>query len=119
MKIKVQIVIESDAGDTKAIENIAYLERGRLRPEVLGMNLDEARALLESVQHTIVEQQVAEYLEQQTHCPCCGKKHRRKGNHNFLVYRTLFGKLHLPSMRFFTVGADHTPRAPSAPWPCC
>ena len=53
------------------------------------------------MRHTVVEQQVAEYLEQQAHCPGCGMKRRRKGNHNPLVYRTLFGKLWLPSVRFF------------------
>lgn len=39
MKVKVQIVIESDGGDTKDIENIACLERGALRPEDLGLTL--------------------------------------------------------------------------------
>ena len=28
MKIKVQVVVESDNGNTKAVENIARLERG-------------------------------------------------------------------------------------------
>jgi hypothetical protein len=94
-------IIESDGGDTKAVEKIACLECGMLRPVELGLTLDEAKDLLESMQHTVVEQQVAEYLEQQAHCPCCGKKRRRKGHHNPIVYRTLFGKLRLPSMRFF------------------
>jgi hypothetical protein len=31
MKIKVQVVIESDSGDTKAVENIVCLDRGKLR----------------------------------------------------------------------------------------
>jgi len=79
MKIKVQVVIESDSGDTKAVENIACLDRRTLRSEELGLSLAEARDLLESVQRNLVEQQVAEYLEQQTHCPCCGKKRLRKG----------------------------------------
>lgn len=58
MKIKVQIVIESDGGDTKAVENITCLDRGLLRPEDLELTLDEAKGLLESVQRTLVEQQV-------------------------------------------------------------
>jgi hypothetical protein len=101
MKIKVRVVIESDRGNTQLIENIAYLERGALRPEELGLSLAETRDLLESAQRTIAEQQVAEYMEQQTHCPCCGKKRLRKGDHKPLVYRTLFGKLRLPGVRFF------------------
>jgi hypothetical protein len=82
MKIKVQVVIESDRGDTKSVENIACLDRGPLRPEELGLTLAEAKDLLESVQRNLVEQQIAEYLEQQTHCPCCGKKRRHKGEHS-------------------------------------
>jgi hypothetical protein len=99
MKIKVQVVIESDGGDTRAVENITCLERGRLRPEDLGLTLDEAKGLLESVQRTLVEQQVAEYSEQQAHCPGCGKRRLRKGDHSPLVYRTLFGKLRLRNVR--------------------
>ena len=82
MKIKVQVAFESDGGGTKAVEKIACLERGMLRPAELGLTLDEAEDLLESMQHTLVEQQVSEYLEQQAHCPCCVKKRRRKGHHN-------------------------------------
>jgi len=50
MKIKVQVVIESDGGDTKAVEKIACLKRGALRPEDIGLTLDEAKDLLEGVQ---------------------------------------------------------------------
>ena len=57
-----------------AVEKIACLERGMLRPAELGLTLDEAKDLLESMQHTVVEQQVAEYLEQQAHCPLLRQK---------------------------------------------
>ncbi|MCP4746309.1 MAG: hypothetical protein GY874_09245 [Desulfobacteraceae bacterium] len=100
MKIKVQVVIESDTGKTKSVENIACLERQTLRVAELGLTLAEVKDLLESMQQTVVEQQVAEYLEQQAYCSCCGKKRRRKGNHNPLVYRTLFGKLRLQNPEF-------------------
>ena len=111
MKIKVQVVIESGGGDTKAVEKIVCLERQALRPAELGLTPVEAKDLLESVQRTVVEQQVAEYLEQQAHCPGCGKKRRRKGNHNPLVYHTLLGKLRLPSARFFPCrGQPHATR---------
>ena len=101
MKIKVQIVIESDSKNTQSIENLVCLERGALRPEELGLTLAEAKDLLNKVQHAVVEQQCFEYLKQQAHCPFCGKKRLRKGNHRPLVYRTLFGKLHLRNERFF------------------
>jgi len=43
MKVKVQVVIESDGGDTKAVENIIFMDRGALRPEDLGITLAEAK----------------------------------------------------------------------------
>ncbi len=48
MKIKVQVVIESDGGDTKAVENIACLKRGALRPEDIGADGQETTDALES-----------------------------------------------------------------------
>ncbi len=100
MKVKVQVVIESDEGTTETVENIIHLERGTLLPEDLGLTLVEAKALLQNMQRTMVERQVAQYLEQQGSCPQCGKKRQRKGAHK-LVYRTLFGKLRLQSVRLF------------------
>ena len=100
MKIKVQVVIESEGGRTEAVENIACLERGLLRPAILGITLAEANAILAGVQKTMVERQATEYLEQQVCCPLCGKKRRQKGHHT-LMYRTLFGKLRLRSVRLY------------------
>jgi hypothetical protein len=64
MKIKVQIVIESDAKNTPSVENLVCLESGTLRPEELGLTLAEAKNLLNKVQHAVVEQQSFEYLKQ-------------------------------------------------------
>ena len=100
MKIKVQIIVESDSGKTALVQDVAHLDRTTLRPEALGLTLAEAKALLQNVQQTIVEQQTAEYLEQQSACPQCGKQRLHKGEHT-IVYRTLFGKLRLHSPRLF------------------
>jgi hypothetical protein len=100
MKVNVHVVIESDEGTTETIENIINLERGDLHPEDLGLTLAEARTLLQNMQRTMVEQQVAQYLEREGLCHQCGKKRQRKGAHS-LVYRTLFGKLRLRSVRLF------------------
>jgi hypothetical protein len=54
----VQVVIESDGGDTKAVENIACLMRGPLRPEDLGLTLDEAKSILAGVQKSMVDRQI-------------------------------------------------------------
>ncbi len=100
MKIKLQVIVESDDGQTETIQEVAHLERGRLQSAELGLTLIEAKALLEGVQRVMVEQQIAEYLAEQSACPACGKKRLHKGAHE-LVYRTLFGKLQLHSPRLF------------------
>ncbi len=74
MKVKMQVIIESDGGTTEAVENIVRLKRGALRPENLGLTLAEAKDLLEGVQCTIVEQQTTKYLEQQACGPLLRKK---------------------------------------------
>ena len=100
MKVKVQIVIESDEKTTETVENIIHLKRGTLCPEDLGLTLAEARELLQKVQQTMVERQVSQYLARHASCPECGKKRRRRGAHS-IVYRTLFAKLQLRSVRLF------------------
>jgi hypothetical protein len=57
-------------------------------------------ANMQGLQQSMVEQQSAEYLAQQACCAQCGKKHLHKGKHE-IVYRTLFGKLHLKSPRLY------------------
>ncbi|MBA3804371.1 MAG: DUF4158 domain-containing protein [Acidobacteria bacterium] len=76
----------------------------------LGLTLVEAKSLLAGVQRTIVEEQITEYLAEQSACPECDKKRLHKGAHT-IVYRTLFGKLQLSSPRLFNCGCrPHTNR---------
>lgn len=105
MKIKVQIIIESDDGATETVQEVSHLERGSLQPAELGLTLREAKTLLEGVQRAMVEEQIAEYLTAQSACPECGKKRLHKGAHE-LVYRSLFGKLKLHSPRLFHCGCE-------------
>jgi hypothetical protein len=100
MKIRVQVIVESDDGVGEMVQEIAQLERGQLRPEELGLTLAEAKGLLEGLQRTVVEQQIAEYSKQQSSCSLCSKPRSHKGSHA-IVYRTLFGKLELGSPRLF------------------
>ena len=65
MKVIVKVVIESESQETPVTEEVACFEREDLTLETLGMTLDEAKDLLANVQSTMVEQQVAEYIEQQ------------------------------------------------------
>jgi hypothetical protein len=66
MRLKVQVIIESESGEPEAVQEVATLERHTLRPETLGLTLSEAKALLQEVQQAMVTHQSAEYA-----CGCC------------------------------------------------
>jgi hypothetical protein len=46
VKVKIQIVVESDNGDSQVVQEIMQIERGALQPENLGLKLAEAKTLL-------------------------------------------------------------------------
>jgi hypothetical protein len=49
MKVKIQVVIESDDGRIQDVEEVACLKRGMLTAEELGLNLAEAKQILHNV----------------------------------------------------------------------
>jgi hypothetical protein len=65
MKLKVQLIIESDSGETEVVQEVVKLERHSLRPENLGLTLSEAKDLLQEVQRAMVTHQTTRYLTQQ------------------------------------------------------
>ena len=101
MKMKSRIVVESDNHDTPITEEIACIQRGDLAPETLGLTLAEAKELLANVQANMVKEQTTEYVEQQRRCPLC-EKVRGKKDHHDMVFRSLFGKMEIPSPRLYT-----------------
>src|SRR5690242_18586491 len=104
MKIKIQVVIETE-GSNEVVQEVAQLKRGALRVEEFGLTLAEAKAVLQGVQQTMVEQQSAGYLAQQACCGQCGSQRLHKGTHQ-IVYRTLFGRLRLESPRLYHCGCQ-------------
>ncbi|HEY9879475.1 MAG TPA: ISKra4 family transposase, partial [Leptolyngbyaceae cyanobacterium] len=100
MQIKVQLVFKDDADGPALVQEVARLERDNLAPGTLGLTLAEAKPLLQTLQSHLVQQQVSHYQQQHQRCPHCQQQRRIK-EHRPLVYRSLFGKLHLPSTRFF------------------
>ena len=100
MKFKVQLVIESESGDTQSIQEVVQIEKGNLQPENLGLTLAQAKELLLQTQRSIASQQIAEYQRQQAACSHCNKKLCHKDQRT-IVYRTPFGKLQLQSQRLF------------------
>jgi hypothetical protein len=101
MKVRVQVIIESDMGETQRVEEVAQFARGELRPEDLGLTLAEAKALLKGIQQTMVAEQTQAYLDGQRPCPMCGVDRRCKSRHQ-RMYRTVFGTLTLQSPRWYT-----------------
>ncbi len=54
MRIRVQVVIESDQETTPLhVEEVACFNRGELTPETLGLRLDEAKQILAGVQQAM------------------------------------------------------------------
>jgi hypothetical protein len=116
MKVKVHVVIESDEGNTETIENIIDLERGTLNPEDLGLTLAEAKSLLKNMQRTIVERQIAQYLEPQGLCNLCGKRGIEKVLTVLYIVRCLVNYGY-GVCAFFTVRVSRTLPGASVPWP--
>src|SRR5271157_4917071 len=85
MKLKLQLIIESDSGETEVVQEVTKLERHSLRPEDLGLMLSEAKELLQEVQRTMVTYQTTGYVTQQIPCPKCGKIQSRKGKHQIVL----------------------------------
>ena len=54
MRVKVQVVIESDCGETEVIQELAQLQRYTLHPETLGLTLAEAKTVLQNMQQKLV-----------------------------------------------------------------
>lgn len=108
MKIKIQVVIESESGNPEAVEEVAVLERGALQAEDLGLTLAEAKDLLRGVQQTMVRHQVNQHLAEHSRCLVCGQPLGRKGKHTIL-FRTLFGKLTLESPRYYECACQKKP----------
>ena len=104
MKLKLQLIIESDSGEAEMVREVTKLERCALRPETLGLTVSEAKELLQEVQRAMVTHQTTGYVTQQIPCPKCGKIQSRKGKHQ-IVLRTLFGKLRLDSPRLYNCGS--------------
>jgi hypothetical protein len=112
MRFLIHLVAESEAG--QRVQEIACLERKEPRLENIGLSLREAKQLLTAIQTTIVEQQVADYLETQRPCPRCGRIRGLNGSHP-MTFQTLFGNLELRSPRWNHCGCQPNPAKTFSP----
>jgi hypothetical protein len=118
MKLRLQLLVESDTGEIIKTEEVAQLERHSLRPEDVGLTLADAKQILGSMQEVMVLEQVATFLKEQSGCTNCGRPLTRKGQHQ-IVFRTVFGTLRLPSPRFYSCSCQQTGRTSFSPWREC
>ncbi len=115
MRVRVQLVIETDADDGQpVVHEVAQLEPGDLRIDTLGLQLAEAKDLLQKVQQVVVDEQVRTCLAEQMACPHCGRARRHKDT-DTIVVRTLFGTLHLRSPRWWHCGCQPQPSRTFSP----
>ncbi len=102
MRLRVQMVIESDDDadhQAPAVHEVAQIDRHALSVDTLGLQLEEAKQLLQKVQSILIDEQVRTSLAQQVACPDCGRPRAHKDTKT-IVTRTLFGTLHLRSPRW-------------------
>jgi alkylated DNA nucleotide flippase Atl1 len=57
MKLRLQLVVESETGDVVTTQDVAQLQRLSFRPEEVGLTLAEAKQLLGSVQRVMVQRE--------------------------------------------------------------
>lgn len=99
MRITVQVVIESDEERLPERHEVAQLDRSELDAGTVGLQLEEAKQLLASMQEVIVAEQVSRCLATRAPCPGCGRPRRHKDART-ITLRTVFGRLRLKSPRW-------------------
>jgi hypothetical protein len=105
MRLSVQVVIEPDDEANRdwhsaVVHDVATIERdGDLSGDLLGLQLAEAKDLLQRVQEVLIDEQVCRCLAERMACPQCGRARAHKDTKT-IVMRTLFGTVRLASPRW-------------------
>lgn len=76
--------------------------------------LADAKQILASVQRVLVQEQVAEFIKQQSRCAECDRPLTQKGQHQ-IVFRTVFGTVRLPSPRLYSCSCQQMNRSSFSP----
>jgi hypothetical protein len=114
MKLRLQLLIESDTGEIVTTEELTQLERHSLQPQDIGLTLADAKQILASLQRVLVQEQAAEFVKQQSRCADCDRPLTQKGQHQ-IVFRTVFGTVRLPSPRLYSCSCQQTDRTSFSP----
>ncbi|MBV8613487.1 MAG: ISKra4 family transposase, partial [Acetobacteraceae bacterium] len=98
MRVSILLQITDDDGASGSTEEVAAFEKATERPEDVGLSLADGKALLAAVQRRVVQAQTGSWTARHRCCEACGARRRSKGNYP-VVFRTLYGDVHLASLR--------------------
>jgi len=98
MRVKLQLVLCSDAGQEETVTEVITLNKNNQCIEHLGLTLAEAKQLLSTLQRHLLQHQVDTFLDSRFTCPDCGALLKVKA-HTSRSFRTLFGTCTLDSPR--------------------
>ena len=115
MQISVQIVVQTEVDKQANITEIARFEREGFEAGTLSLHLDEAKALLGRLQHSMIEAQAAEAIARMSVCPECSSRLTVKGHHR-LVYRSVFGRISIDSPGCISARVPERGDGPSVHW---
>ena len=100
MKLIIEARIEDSDGQAGQAIIVGTVQRRDGNLADLGLSLAEGRRLLGQLQSTLVSQQAEKWLAQHTKCRRCGQALAHKDSRSIVV-RTAFGKIEVPSQRFW------------------
>ena len=106
MGVKLQLVLCSDDGQEEIVTDIVTLKKDPRCIEHLGMTFTEAKQLLKTIQHRVLQRQVETFLDACFTCKDCGNLLKVKGYHT-RSFRNLFGTFKLSSPRLFHCDCNH------------
>ena len=98
MRVSILLQITADDGNPSPTEEVATFEKATERPEDVGLSLADGRVLLAAVQCRVVQAQTGSWVARHRCCEACGARRRSKGSYP-VVFRTLYGDVHLASPR--------------------
>jgi hypothetical protein len=97
---EVQIIMCAEHGQEETVHELTVLDKACQRIEHLGLTLADAKQLLTTLQHHLVEQQTSTLVAAHAQCVHYGKAVGVKGHH-MRTFGTLFGTITLTSLRLY------------------
>lgn len=80
MHFKIQIIIDSEHGQTK-IQDLVSLEKSNETNNTVGLSLSESKDILTKLQRVIVLEQANNYAIKHKNCPYCQQPRSSRGYH--------------------------------------